>query len=65
MTVIILSLLLVWIGIGALWRALGLAVRLVVMLALASAICSMLGTGGMPLVRPRPDRRRRGPSPII
>jgi hypothetical protein len=38
MTVVILALLLAWIGIGALFRAIGLAVRLIVMLALASAI---------------------------
>lgn len=47
MTVLILTLLLAWIGIGALFRVTGLAVRLVVMLALASAICAMIGAGGM------------------
>lgn len=46
MTVIVLALLLAWIGIGALFRAIGLAIRLVVMLALATAICAMAGAGG-------------------
>jgi hypothetical protein len=46
MTVIVLALLLVWIGIGALFRAIGLAVRLVAMIALASAICALAGAGG-------------------
>jgi hypothetical protein len=48
MTVVILALLLVWIGIGVIFRAIGLAVRLVVMLALASAICTLIAAGGMP-----------------
>jgi hypothetical protein len=46
MTIGILALLLAWIGIGAIFRAIGLAVRLIVMLALASAICTMIGAGG-------------------
>jgi hypothetical protein len=46
MTIIVLALLLAWIGIGALFRAIGLAVRLVVMIALASAICALARAGG-------------------
>ena len=45
---ILLALLLAWIGIGVLFRVIGLAVRLVVMLALASAICALAGAGLMP-----------------
>jgi hypothetical protein len=44
MTVVILALLLAWIGIGTLFRVIGLAVRLIVMLALASAIFALAGS---------------------
>lgn len=39
----VLALLFAWIGIGAIFRAIGLAARLVVLLALASAICALAG----------------------
>jgi hypothetical protein len=46
MTIVILTLLLLWIGIGALFRLIGLLIRLIVMIALASAICALAGAGG-------------------
>jgi hypothetical protein len=48
MTIVILAVLLAWIGFGTLFRLIGLAVRLVVMLALASAICTLAGAGAPP-----------------
>jgi hypothetical protein len=44
-TVLILALLRVWIGIGAVFRLIGLVIRLVVMIALASAICAEIEKG--------------------
>jgi hypothetical protein len=46
MTIVILTLLLLWIGIGALFRLIGLVIRLIVMIALAAAICALAGAGG-------------------
>jgi hypothetical protein len=46
MTVLVLALLLAYIGIGAIFRAIALLIRLAVMLALASAICTL--AGGIP-----------------
>jgi hypothetical protein len=43
MTIVILVLLFVWLGIGSIFRAISLAARLVVLIALASAICTMAG----------------------
>jgi hypothetical protein len=43
MTVIILAVLFSYLAFGAIFRAIGLAVRLVVLLALASAICALAG----------------------
>jgi hypothetical protein len=42
-TIVILALLFAYLALGALFRAIGLAVRLVVLLALASAICALAG----------------------
>jgi hypothetical protein len=47
MTIVVLILLLAWFGIGAVLRAIGLAIRLIIMLALASAICALAGMGGI------------------
>lgn len=45
MTIVILCFLLAWFSIGAIFRAIGLAIRLVVIFALASAICSLASHG--------------------
>lgn len=45
MTIVVLCCLLSWFGIGAIFRAIGLAIRLVVIFALASAICALAAHG--------------------
>ena len=47
MTLLVLAILLAWFGIGAIFRAIGLLIRVIVMLALASAICMLAGIGGI------------------
>jgi hypothetical protein len=54
MTVAILTLLLIWLGIGAIFRAIALAVRIAILVALATALAHEvdLGDQGAPRMIP-------------